>query len=63
MNTMEMRLSAKRTEKKRSFLGVPLTVWFLSLGMFFLNFSSVMVFACLPLLPRYFSIGSGAVGS
>ncbi|ETZ05437.1 MFS transporter [Holospora undulata] len=35
---------------ERSFFGVPLALWILSLGMFFLNCSSVVVFTCLPFL-------------
>lgn len=47
----------------RDFLGMPLPIWFLSLGMFFLNFSSVMIFICMPLLPRYFPVRTSSIGS
>ena len=34
----------------RSFYGIPLALWVLSVGMFLLNCSSVIVFTCLPFL-------------
>ena len=34
----------------KSFYGIPLALWVLSLGMFLLNCSSVIVFTCLPFL-------------
>ncbi|OJU73322.1 MAG: hypothetical protein BGO07_04180 [Alphaproteobacteria bacterium 40-19] len=38
------------------------SVWALSLGMFFLNFASMMIFTCMPLLPLCFPIKASAVG-
>ncbi|PPE03616.1 MFS transporter [Holospora curviuscula] len=38
------------TNSIRLFCGIPLALWILSLGMFLLNCSSVIVFTCLPFL-------------
>ena len=38
------------------------SVWALSLGMFFLNFGSLMIYTCMPLLPLCFPIKASAIG-
>ncbi|ETZ07742.1 putative MFS-type transporter [Holospora obtusa F1] len=39
-----------KNSTEKMFFGIPVALWILSLGMFFLNCSSVVVFTCLPFL-------------
>ena len=59
-----MMNSLSSDQKTYRFLwGIPAPVWFLSIGMFCLNLSSVMVFICMTLLTKMFSVRTSQLGS
>lgn len=49
MNQRSQPNSLKQS-KSKFFFGIPWSLWFLSLGMFLMNFSSVLIFTCMPFL-------------